>query len=146
MRSSRALAVLGLVAVAASAGWGPFGSAHTDRPTRPQARTLGSLTIPPALREQLLGYLDLGLVPRLPVRPVPLAPGVARPGICYVAGRGCSLSPCVQFARSASAGGAVPAIALRLSVPPRAVGSPQAGPPLCQGHVGMPRIVRVSVP
>jgi hypothetical protein len=146
MRFSRAVAVVGLVVVVAlAAGWGPTGSAHANRHSRPAAGTLGSLTIPPALRRRLLESLNQRLAPRLPVRPVPLAPGLPQPRTCYVAGGGCSLTPCVQFATGASpVVSQSNAIVLRLAAPARTVGGPQTARGRCQGRLGMPKVLRVS--
>jgi len=176
MRFSRLLAILSVAAIALpAAGWW-----LTAAPQPAQARlatAAASLAqVPPSLREalyQLLARHPLAPGPLAAPGPLPRVPGLRGvvappflPGVqgatCYVAAGGCSLVPCVEFARGASAAAvSTPvssAVVLDLGITATRVGPTAtrvgrqrpAVPPnprsSCRGHLETPRIVRVSVP
>lgn len=97
-----------------------------------------------ALRRRLEQYLAVSQRP--PARPAPVPPlrsfrlgvpsfrrGVPRAGTCYVAGDGCSLIPCVEFARITTATAVVH-------------GGPATAGSSCRGRLGAPKILRVAEP
>jgi hypothetical protein len=176
MRFSRPLAILSVAAIALlAAGWWLTDAPQPAR-ARPAVATAGLAQVPPSLREaldQLLALHPLASGPLAAPGPMPRVPGLRGgvappfpPGVqgatCYAAAGGCSLVPCVEFARGASAAAvSVPvesAVVLDLGITARRVGptatrvGPQrpAVPPTprssCRGHLETPKIVRVSVP
>ena len=178
MRFSRLVAISSVAAIALlAAGWwltaapqpaGARPAAAAAGPARPlsaHAAAQVARTLHQAL-EQLLARHPFAPAPPFAPGPLPRVRGgggvVAPPflpgvhgGTCYVAAGGCSLVPCVEFARSASAV-AVPApvssaVVLDLGITARTVGPGRPAPlpsphSSCRGHLLTPKIVRVSVP
>jgi hypothetical protein len=159
MRRSRLVAAFTLAAIALIAGGSALiGSANAAR-SRPAA---GAGTAPlarhaPTQLARALKSLELQFQrsspsspPRQPgPRVLPVQPLFPHATSCFVAAGGCSETPCVEFAgqmTGATAVATTAAVVLRLSGPvTRNVVSP-AGGQACQGHLGTPKIFRVSGP
>ena len=147
------LALVGVLAVAGAVFGGTRLRTRADTPAVPQE--LATLVQPapvPQVLARLAERLDRALArqpapsPRVIVTPQVL-PFRIRPvppsgTTCYVASGACSLTPCVQFAAQASPvmlGAATP-VPLR-----RGLAIPGSGGG-CRGHVGTPKVLRVSGP
>jgi hypothetical protein len=150
MRWSRLAVMTGLVVIVVlAAGW-RFSASPQPARARPVAialdrvalpipvpKALGRVQVPGTLRQalqRLLALHSLGRrAPRPPVPSViqgPMGPRQVVP--CNVSGDGCSLIPCIEFARITSATAVVHA------------GAATAGSS-CRGRRGAPKILRVAV-
>jgi hypothetical protein len=155
MRSSRLAVMTGLVVIVVlAAGW-RFSASPQPARARPAAialdrvalpipvpKVLGRAQIPGTLRRALQRLLALDSLGRRAPRPLPsvvqrgrtlwgVGPPISRAVPCNIAGDGCSLIPCVEFARITSATAVLHAAA-------------PAARSRCRGRRGAPKILRVA--
>jgi hypothetical protein len=156
MRSSRLAVMTGLVVIVVLAAGSRFSASPQPARVRPPAialdrvalpipvpKALGRVQIPGTLRQALARLLALdSLGRRAPRPPLPSViqqvgplwgpgPPISHAVPCNIAGDGCSLIPCVEFARITNATAMVHAGAAT-------IGS------RCRGRRGAPKILRVA--
>lgn len=152
MRWPRLVGVFTLVAITLiGAGSQLLGSARAARraTAAPLARHAtvqagGPLS---ALERQLQRFLSTKPL-RQPVPPVlPRRLLAPHPTICFLAAGGCSDTPCVEFAgqEGAAIAATSSAVVLRLGGVINRNAVPQVGRSTCQGHLGTPKLFRVSL-
>jgi hypothetical protein len=152
MRWPRLVGVLTFVAIMLiGTGWQLLGSAHAARraTAAPLARHATAQAGVPrsALERQLQRFLSTTPLRQPEPRVVPLRPLTPHPTTCFLATGGCSDTPCVEFAGQAGAAIAATssAVVLRLGGVINRSAVPQVGRSSCQGHLGTPKLFRVSL-